>query len=413
MSPREADRAEVLDVERLMDDLRRRVAEKKEKGLYGVDALMAAATEDSGEPFGLDDLERLRTLAVQRVDIDVASSTKPLVGGLVSRVKRLLVRGASQPIYGISAQATAFNGALLAYLASLAREVSSLERQVRGGREDGDRARAEVDRLASELAGALERVAAADERVARMADAALPERVARLERPAPRDAGAAGAPESPRPAPGGDPVRLRLEATEPSGDGAARLAAYGRALDGRGPVLQLGAGSGRALAHLGPHAEGVEADAELVAAAEAEGRPVRHADPVAYLAALAPGSIGGVLVTDLVERLDGVRLAALAAALGRTLAPDGRVVVEGLHPASTWAMGAEFWRDAGRRRPLHPDAVRMALEAAGLVTTSVELLDPPAGMRLDPAGMGELAAVAERVNDALFGPRRYAVHAAR
>jgi hypothetical protein len=401
---------DALDVELLMEDLRRRVAEKKALGLYGVDALMEASAEDDGEPFGFDELERLRELAVQRVDIEVAASTKPVVGSLISRAKRLLVRGASQPMYGLSAQATAFNGALLAYLSSVAREVAALDRQLHAVHEASEASSAEATRLREDVARVLDRVEASDAAVARLADAALPERVARLERAPAAAAPPAAATGPPPAATGGDPVRLRLEATG-SDEATARVAAYAETLVGHGPVLHLGAGSGRALHLLGDDAEGVEADAELAAAAAAEGRAVRHADPVAFLGALAPGSVGGILVTDLVERLDGPGLVALAAAVARALAPEGHAVVEGLHPAALWAMGDEFWRDPGRRRPLHPDAIRMSLEAAGLGATSVDLLDAPEALRLDPAAMGALAPVAERVNDALFGPRRYAVHA--
>ena len=372
-----------------MGDLRRRVAEKKAKGLYGVDALMAASTEDDGEPFGLEDLERLRDLAVQRVEIDTAASTKPLVGGAVSRVKRLLVRGASQPMYGMSAQATAFNGALLSYLSALAREVSALERQVRAEREGADAAHAEVSALREELRASLQTIAEARAAVDRLADAALPERLARLERlPAPDESAAttaAGAEAG--------SLRLRLEATENDDDGRERIAGYAAAFTGRA-VLHLGAGSGRALEALAQGSEGVEADAGLAGAAAAEGRAVVHADPLSHLAGLEPGSAPGILVTDLVERLDGPGLTALAAGLARALAPGGLAVIEGHHPA-TAADDAAFWRDPERRRALHPDAVRMAVEAAGLATAAVTL---------HPATDGEGPAVA---------PRRYAVHATR
>jgi hypothetical protein len=402
MTTAQDDRPDPIDVDAIMEDLRRRVAEKKARGLYGVDALMADAVEDDGEPFGLEELERLRELAVQRVDIEVASSTKPVVGGAVSKLKRLLVRGTSQPVYGLSAQATAFNGSLLAYLSSLAREVAALERQMRAAYEQAE--------LASTAAtDARARLAAAEERLARLDGAAIPERLARLERPAPEGAAGPVPPAAPLPAGGpGDTVRLRLEAVESGPGTARRIAGYAAALAECGPVLHLGAGSGRGLEALGEGAEGVEADAGLAAAAAAEGRAVRHADPVAFVAALAPGSVGGILVTDLVERLDGPGLAALAAGIGHALAPDGRVVVEGWHPASLWAVGEEFWRDAGRRRPVHPEGVRIALEAAGLGATSVELLDAP-----DGDGAGESGPLAERVAGALFGPRRYAVHAGR
>jgi hypothetical protein len=379
-----------LDVDALMEDLRRRVAEKKAQGLYGVDALMEASVEEGAEPFGLDDLERLRELAVQRVDLRVAASTKPVVGGALSRLKRLLVRGTSQPVYGLSAQATAFNAALLGYLSSLAREVGALERQVQAEREAAGAAQERLGRLEEELRSALSDVAEARAEVARMADAALPERVARLERaPAPPARGAAGPGAA-----GGGAMRLRLEATEDDPGRRGRLEAYGRALSAAGSrILHVGAGSGRGLPLLGEDAEGVEPDGELAAAAAADERPVRHADPVAFLAASPAGSVDGILVTDLVERLDGDDLVALAGAIEHALAPGGVAIVEGLDPAALGDEGA-FWRDPGRRRPVHPDAVRMALESAGLGSTAVE--------EHGAADGGEGSA-----------PRRYAVHAAR
>lgn len=364
-----------------MEGLRQRVAEKKAKGLYGVDALMAASIEDDDEPFGMDELEQLRELAVQRVELEVTSSTKPVVGRVVSSIKRLLVRGASQPMYGMSARSTAFNAALLSYLATLARAVSALERSARAERAAAEAAREEASALRAELAVALEAVAEGRLHVARLVDAALPERVARLER---GPAVAGPTPEPPLPT-GTGALRLRLQATEPADARAARLAMYAEAL-GDGRIVHAGAGSGWALAALGPGAEGVEGDAELVAAAGAEGHIVRHANPIAYLAALAPGSVSGILVTDLVERLDGSGLAALAAATARAVAPDGLVVVEAHDPEA--AADPSFWRDPDRLRPLHPDAVRMVLEGAGL---------------------GETVVVPDPAEAA--GPRRYAVHA--
>ena len=73
---------------------------------------------------------------------------------------------------------------------------------------------------------------------------------------------------------------------------------------------------------------------------------MRHADPVAFLAAVPPGSIDGILVTDLVERIDGEALVALAGAIEHALAPSGVAIVEGIDPAGLGEHGA-FWRDPG------------------------------------------------------------------
>ncbi len=158
-----------------MGDLRRRVAEKKARGLYSVDALMTEpASRD--EPFAAEDLERVRSQAVLHYDVDVGPSTKPVVGKAVSRVKRLLVRGVSQPGYDLTAQANAYNGALMGYLARLAREITALREAVREATEAAERAgyglseieverqrelgqlEGRVEELADEVAGLRERL---------------------------------------------------------------------------------------------------------------------------------------------------------------------------------------------------------------------------------------------------------------
>lgn len=121
-----------------MGDLRRRVAEKKARGLYSVDALMTEpASRD--EPFGAEELERVRSMAVLTYDVEVEPSTKPL-GAILTRVKRALVRGTSQPGYGLAAQANAYHGALLGYLARMAREITALQYAVREAAEAAERA---------------------------------------------------------------------------------------------------------------------------------------------------------------------------------------------------------------------------------------------------------------------------------
>lgn len=112
-----------------MADLRARVAEKKARGLYGVDALMVDAPARD-EPFSAEELERVRALAVLHYDVEVGPSTKPALGALVTRVKRTLVRGVSQPGYSLAAQANAYHGALMAYLGRMAREITALRQSV-------------------------------------------------------------------------------------------------------------------------------------------------------------------------------------------------------------------------------------------------------------------------------------------
>lgn len=115
----------MLDVDELMAELRRRVEDKKRRGIYSVDALAVDAAEGRA-PFALEDLEHLRASATMRPDLDVHRSTKPVIGRVVTKVKSSLVRVSSQPTIALIQQSNTYNGHLLGYLASLGREVNRL-----------------------------------------------------------------------------------------------------------------------------------------------------------------------------------------------------------------------------------------------------------------------------------------------
>lgn len=119
----------MIDVDAVMADLRERVAEKKARGLYGVDALIVDRPT-AAEPFSPEELERVRGLAVLHYDMGVGPSTKPVLGRLVTRVKRTLVRGVSQPGLSLTAQINAYHGSLVAYIARMAHEMSRLQQEL-------------------------------------------------------------------------------------------------------------------------------------------------------------------------------------------------------------------------------------------------------------------------------------------
>jgi O-antigen chain-terminating methyltransferase len=134
--------------------------------------------------------------------------------------------------------------------------------------------------------------------------------------------------------------------------------------DAPSPVLHVGAGSGRALTSDLEQAAGVEADAELAALAQREGRDVVGADPRSYVASLPENGIGCALVTGLTEELEGRELNELVTGLARSLRPDGLLVLDALDPRDPGALG-ELWRDPRRSRLLHPDAAMAIVDSAG------------------------------------------------
>lgn len=112
-----------------MDELHRRVAEKKAQGLYSIDAL-SDEIRPGPEPVDADGLARLERLVDVAPDPSVVRSTKPVIGGAVTGAKHVLVRATRQPVDDLACRATTFNGLLLHHLAGLAREVALLQARV-------------------------------------------------------------------------------------------------------------------------------------------------------------------------------------------------------------------------------------------------------------------------------------------
>ncbi len=117
------------DLDRLMAELRARVAEKKAQGLYSVDAL-ADADVSGPEPLDSEALARLHALADTTPDLGAARSTAPVIGSVVSAVKAGLVRGTQQPLLDLAGRTTAFNAMLLHYVTELSQELMRLRERV-------------------------------------------------------------------------------------------------------------------------------------------------------------------------------------------------------------------------------------------------------------------------------------------
>lgn len=156
MSPDPANTPDPIDIEALMRDLRRRVAEKKARGLYVTDAMARDAMETPGEAgLGEDDLARIQDGAVVRQGLLVGASTRPVIGRFVERAKRFVVRASFDNVADVTAQQTRFN-------ADVAHAVKVLAERLTAISEHGSNVRArEVLALAArqdaEVAGWLAR----------------------------------------------------------------------------------------------------------------------------------------------------------------------------------------------------------------------------------------------------------------
>jgi 2-polyprenyl-3-methyl-5-hydroxy-6-metoxy-1,4-benzoquinol methylase len=202
----------------------------------------------------------------------------------------------------------------------------------------------------------------------------------------------------------------------------ARQSGYVSALLPHAPVLDVGCGRGELLALLrdaGVEARGVDADADMVACAAADGLEVEHADAVEHLERLEPATLGAIFSAQLVEHLPPPTLVRFLELARTRLRPDGRLVLETINPVSPLAL-RNYYADLTHAQPLVPETLRLLVEHAGFREVEIAYLNQPAERLAEvdlPAGeefdgpRGALAADIRRLNDLLFGPLDYALYA--
>ena len=158
-----------------------------------------------------------------------------------------------------------------------------------------------------------------------------------------------------------------------------RLSAYLPLFARADTVVDLGCGRGEFLAALqqaGVKARGVDANAEMVAAARARGVDATHGDALAFLAPLPDASIGGLMAAQVVEHLEPAYLSRLLAVAAQKLQPGAPIVVETINAACWLAFFSSYIRDPTHVRPLHPDTLQYLLRASGFERVEIRYSAP-------------------------------------
>jgi len=207
----------------------------------------------------------------------------------------------------------------------------------------------------------------------------------------------------------GDPVDIRR-----------RLSVYlpdlARVARGR-PLLDIGPGRAEWLdlvAAAGVEGYGVDTDAQFVAAAQAKGTRVVHADAVEHLRTIEAGSLGAISAFHLIEHLPTDALVDLLHAARAALAPGGVLLLETPNPSNIVMGACNFYLDPTHQRPMPPALTEFLVGAAGFVDIEVRPLHPKepvdlAEMRLDGVSPHDTRLVGAALTKGLFGPQDYGV----
>ena len=193
-------------------------------------------------------------------------------------------------------------------------------------------------------------------------------------------------------------------------------------LVGCDPVLDIGFGRGEMLElleELGVQARGVEADPVLVKQTAERGFDVQYDDGGTYLRSLEDESLGGLVMIQVIEHLtaqDAMDVVALAA---RKVRRGGRVIIETVNPQSLYVFARSFYLDPTHLRPVHPAYVEFLFREAGFAEIEIDWRNPPRRQEAleeldgDDDATRRMNVNIANLNTLLFAPQDYAVIATR
>jgi SAM-dependent methyltransferase len=189
------------------------------------------------------------------------------------------------------------------------------------------------------------------------------------------------------------------------------------ALDGHGPVVDLGCGRGEWLEVLkdaGVEAYGVDMSGDFVDQCQARGLNAVLADACEHLKTCPERSLSAVTAFHLVEHIPVDRLVQLIDLSVRALEPGGLLILETPNPENLIVGASDFYLDPSHMRPLPPALLAFLVEARGFCDVETRLLHPRVDGNLrypqdKSPWAADLSPLVNLVSSRLCGPQDYAV----
>lgn len=379
-----------VDIERLVDDLKHRLEERRRSGLYppGLEEqLDEHARQFAGhlvEP--PDPLPPLRaavaevaaTRDINRVEVEPTSSTPIGV-----KLHQVVERSQRRHLDPVVAQVQAFAAAV----------TDALDRSL----DVLDQPPHDYQAVLQQLDAILERISALEAGAALGgALGALLDRVERLE----------AAEQDRRFKPFFSNVQFEGAFRGSRDELRGRYADVADRLAGFPPILDIGCGQGvllELLTERGTEVMGVELDPELARVCQAQGLRAEAGDGMQVLQAQPDGSLGAITLMQVVEHLSHQQVADLFLMAHQKLRAGGILAIETVNPQSLYVYARAFYLDPTHSTPVHPAYLGFLSDEAGFSGHQIEWRSLVA----DDEALVEETESARRLNRVLFAPQDY------
>jgi SAM-dependent methyltransferase len=421
--------APAVNVQEIMEGIRRRIDEKKKTGEYTPEELeridrYVLQIEKEGYNTPEEDLRHHLSLVNYLFDTlqpPELSSHRKRLGGLVTGLKKTFLRISEPYRQMLLKRQVDFNAEIVRLLNQLVGDyryrVNTLEQQLVKMTEEQRAQQERSDGLSRRLDDLVQET--------RAQKIAVEDLLGELR--SGKRAGGAG------PAAAGEAAE-RLRAFEyllfenrhrgAEAEIRARQRAYLPYFKEPGPVLDIGCGRGEFLELLkgaGIPAQGVELNPEMVRVAQEKGVEVFQGDGLEYLRNFPDRKLGGIFLSQVIEHLGPENLRELVRTAFLKLAPGGVLLAETVNPQCLTTFSGAFYVDLSHHNPIHPEGARYLWESLGFRQVNILYVSPyPPEMRLkemvrrdDESYEDETARVLNenvgRLNDLLYGYQDYAV----